>query len=722
MKGLFRKPVARASVLLLAIFFAAASARATTAVMLTDEQLVVNSRVILLGEVRSVKSQWDPAQQFISTYVKIRVQKIIKGQLQNEVIVFKQLGGRVGEDATVIFGAPEYSVGQNVLLFLETARDNTLRVSQLFQGKYDVVTDQAGKGRVLRRIDHDTVNILGSGEGPEITNRASLNRFTKKIKRVMRERAADPADLEVQSEPTPIVEIPPDYVDDAEGSDFSAQYSFLGNYRWTEPDTRQPILYKVNPAGSPTANGGVNEMNLAFAGWSNVQTTALVLGYGGSTTSYGFKRDGVTSISYNDPLDQMSDPVGCGGTLAIGGVSSASSPITVIGGQSFYRIYEGDVVFNRNFQCFLGISANLAEVAAHEIGHSLGFGHSSDPNALMAPTAHGQGRGAQLGADDVAAVSFLYPGSKSGTTPPTPVAPAAPSSLTATLVSSNAINLTWVDNSGDEQGFRLERKTGSGGTFGVIATLPAGQTGYSDASLPASTTFYYRITAYNAAGNSAYSNQASASTSGAPAPSNNSAFISQSAPASLAAGQTVSVSVTMQNTGTTTWTPGSYFLGSQNLLDNTTWGLNRVNLPASVAPGANAVFFFNITAPAAAGTYNFQWRMLQNSAGYFGALSTNVAITVGSTTTPPATALSITTTALPSGARGVPYSRQITASGGTQPYSWSLASGALPPGMSLTGTGVLGGTPTLSGTYSFTVRVRDAAGTTASRLLKMAVK
>ena len=108
----------------------------------------------------------------------------------------------------------------------------------------------------------------------------------------------------------------------------------------------------------------------------------------------------------------------------------------------------------------------------------------------------------------------------------------------------------------------------------------------------------------------------------------NSAFVSQSVQTSMTTSQTLAVSVTMQNTGTSTWTVGTYKLGSQNPQDNTTWGLNRVDLTSSVSPGSSAVFNFNITAPSTAGTYNFQWKMVNQGTGFFGASSTNVAITV----------------------------------------------------------------------------------------------
>lgn len=113
--------------------------------------------------------------------------------------------------------------------------------------------------------------------------------------------------------------------------------------------------------------------------------------------------------------------------------------------------------------------------------------------------------------------------------------------------------------------------------------------------------------------------------------SNNAAFVSQSVPATMAAGQSYPVTVTMTNTGTSPWTAaGNYKLGSQNPQDNSAWGVNRIALPASVAPGASATFSFTVTAPAAPGTYNFQWQMVQEGVGWFGAPSTNIAVTVQS--------------------------------------------------------------------------------------------
>ncbi len=91
--------------------------------------------------------------------------------------------------------------------------------------------------------------------------------------------------------------------------------------------------------------------------------------------------------------------------------------------------------------------------------------------------------------------------------------PGPPSNLTATAVSSSQINLAWTDNSSNETGFKIERST-DGTNFGQIATVGSNVTSYSNTGLTASTLFYYRVRANNAAGDSNFSNTANATTQG----------------------------------------------------------------------------------------------------------------------------------------------------------------------------------------------------------------
>jgi len=79
------------------------------------------------------------------------------------------------------------------------------------------------------------------------------------------------------------------------------------------------------------------------------------------------------------------------------------------------------------------------------------------------------------------------------------------------------------------------------------------------------------------------------------------------------------------------------------------------------------------------------------------------------------------TTSLKIATEGVPYHLQLGASGGEQPYTWSVSSGSPPTGITLTKHGVLGGTPTESGQFTFTAQVQDAQATVADRQFTLTV-
>ncbi len=67
------------------------------------------------------------------------------------------------------------------------------------------------------------------------------------------------------------------------------------------------------------------------------------------------------------------------------------------------------------------------------------------------------------------------------------------------------------------------------------------------------------------------------------------------------------------------------------------------------------------------------------------------------------------------------YEDTLTVSGGVAPYAWTVSTGSLPPGISLSSDGVLSGTPTTAGTYPFTIKVTDAGGRTATQATSITV-
>ena len=85
----------------------------------------------------------------------------------------------------------------------------------------------------------------------------------------------------------------------------------------------------------------------------------------------------------------------------------------------------------------------------------------------------------------------------------------------------------------------------------------------------------------------------------------------------------------------------------------------------------------------------------------------------------PSGTLSAATTSMAGATVGTPYNQSLVATGGTSPYTWSITSGSLPAGLSLSSGGVVSGTPTATGTSSFTVQVADAASGTATATLSI---
>jgi len=203
-----------------------------------------------------------------------------------------------------------------------------------------------------------------------------------------------------------------------------------------------------------------------------------------------------------------------------------------------------------------------------------------------------------------------------------PSVPSAPSALTANAVSTTQINLAWVDNSFNESGFKIERKTGPSGTYSEIATTAAGATTFNNTGLQPSTQYFYRVRATNLGGNSTYSNEASAMTSNllpsvsVTAPTTGTVF---TAPANIAitvsasdSDGTVSKVEFFQDSTklgedliapyTFSWT--SVAAGTYNLTAKATDNVGGISTSAVVNITVNALPSVSITVPAANTIFN----------------------------------------------------------------------------------------------------------------------
>ena len=94
--------------------------------------------------------------------------------------------------------------------------------------------------------------------------------------------------------------------------------------------------------------------------------------------------------------------------------------------------------------------------------------------------------------------------------PPPP--PVARSSLTAKAISRSQITLSWLDNSTNEDGFKIEKRPSGTTSFVAIAAVAPNVKTFRSSGLLAGKTYYYRVTAYNQGGSFSYSKTASATT------------------------------------------------------------------------------------------------------------------------------------------------------------------------------------------------------------------
>ena len=142
------------------------------------------------------------------------------------------------------------------------------------------------------------------------------------------------------------------------------------------------------------------------------------------------------------------------------------------------------------------------------------------------------------------------------------------------------------------------------------------------------------------------------------------------------------------------------------------WSVSAGSLPTGITLASNGVIS---GTPSTAATYNFTIQVT-DSANHSNTKAFQIVIN------PAATAPTISTGSLPSGTTGTAYPQQsLAASGGTPPYTWSISAGSLPAGLALAGSGSIAGTPTTAGTYSFTVKVTDAANLSSTKAFQIVI-
>ena len=491
--------------------------RATTIVMPTDEQLVAKSPVIVRGTV--ISSTPVARGNAVWTETLLSVDESIKGGVTGTLVI-REAGGVLGDRMTMIFGAPEYVAGERVLAFLSPTGRGDFQTVDLFVGKFTASRTAAGRSLWVRTDDEPHVDLLTPDFEP--LPASTLQRDADRFEQFVADRVAGRAGNR-------------DYAvtETSSGLRTEANFTLIAAptiYRWFAFDTGSAVSWLSSGTQPGYSGGGITEVRTAMSSWTSYSDARILYRYDGTftTTPGGLDRaNGVNEILLNDPLGEIAGTfsASAGGVVGRGGFNGVTSsrdwasPFAAdadhpLGTFRAWNIVEGNLVIQDGVSPAAGMSSSrLAEIIAHEFGHTLGFGHSANGQALMYATV--TGIGPSLRDDDRLAARWLYPnGSSTSQPPPPPVSiPAAPSSVTA-AVSGSSVVLQWNDNANNESGQSIYYATATG-AFSKAGNVAADQPGATITALGDGSWRFY-VTAYNSAGESAPSNTASVTLSTAP--------------------------------------------------------------------------------------------------------------------------------------------------------------------------------------------------------------
>lgn len=133
---------------------------------------------------------------------------------------------------------------------------------------------------------------------------------------------------------------------------------------------------------------------------------------------------------------------------------------------------------------------------------------------------------------------------------------------------------------------------------------------------------------------------------------------------------------------------------------------NATNLPGGLSISASTGMITGTPAQSSVGTASATIKVTDSSQPSSQSANSSLSINISAAT------LVVTTTSLTGGTASTPYpSTSLQASGGVAPYAWSLQSGNLPPGLTLSVAGAISGTPTSAGAYTVTFAVTDSSTT-----------
>ncbi|MEE8523394.1 MAG: fibronectin type III domain-containing protein [Thermoanaerobaculia bacterium] len=503
-----------ASIAAVALLLAAAAVDGATFFDLSDDELFERTPLIVVGHIAAAKAVPGPAVEY-----RVELEQAVRGAPPAALIVRLPGGVRAGL-ALTIPGTPRLRPGERTLLFLRPQKDGRFALSHLFLGAFAIATAEDGTEVAVREPHGQRLRRPGNGNKAGAGFDRDLERFVRWLADrgrgdrrppdyfLPRQATKDAARGSAKWEPI---------VSSSEPEPFGCGQTGGHQVRWFDFGDGGSVGWRTHFNGQEgLPDGGMDRFRSALDTWSDDPNSGIELEFLGLTDSEnGFAGvDGLNTLLFGDPRDQIPGTVEDTGLLALGGPWFLCE-LREHRGELFHPIIEADIVTQEGLEAFFAASPNprraAEEIFAHELGHTLGFAHTADPEALMYAIAHDDGRGAALDVEDLGGAFGLY-----GDGEP-PLIPTAPADLAITAVFATAVQLAWSDLSAGESNFRLERRQGDD-VFVPVAAVAADREAYFDTGVAPETSYSYRIRAQNAAGASGYSAEVAVTTTEDPRP------------------------------------------------------------------------------------------------------------------------------------------------------------------------------------------------------------
>jgi hypothetical protein len=373
---------------LLAVLFARALT-AVTYVVPADRFEIERSSAIVVGRVLRSHVERIP-DAGLETVTDVAVEEAVKGDL-GFVVQLHEPGGVLGEEATILPGAPSFRDGERVLLLLYRRADGSYAVNDLQLGAFHFATGAAGERLLLR----DASELAGwDPDGrPHEERPRSADRFLEYVRGVARgewvsdgyfvSTAASTSEAgSMNHEAHPAAN--PAFT----ATSYMLQYTGGVGSRWNV----FPAAVNWNQGSSETGprGSGTAQINGAFGAWNAGGTHYVLASAVPNTKGFLDASDGVNNIVFDKDLTSAgTQAFSCtnGGVLGMGGMHKAGfgAGEHVFHGETFATTLEADVSMNQGLAACTTAQLALSEFASvitHELGHTLGFRHS-DQNRLL---------------------------------------------------------------------------------------------------------------------------------------------------------------------------------------------------------------------------------------------------------------------------------------------------------------------------------------------------